>query len=458
MNTLRTVMKRQPKASERASVLIIVLWITFGLVSIALYFGHAMFFEFRASDNHTAGVEAEQAIEGAVRYVSYVLTNVTEPGRFPELQWYDCESVPVGHATYWLIGRTNTALQTALNETPTFGLTDEASKLNLNTATLEMLQNLPLMTPQLAAAIIDWRDEDSDVTQNGAETDTYSRLNPPYQSKNAKFESVEELRLLFGADREIIYGEDYNRNGVLDPNENDGELSWPVDNRDGKLDRGILDLVTVYSLEPNVRTNGSPRIDVNGSGQTNITTLLQEKFDQARANQIQERLTGATNRSVLEFYLRSGMTAQEFAQIEGDITVTNATVIEGLINVNTASAEVLACVPGIGPEKAQQVVNFRQSQGDPTSMAWVTEVLDQTSAIQAGPYLTSRSYQFTADIAAVGHQGRGYRRTAFVIDTSEGAPKILYRHDLSRLGWALGPQVRQELAEEKEMRLTTKMR
>jgi hypothetical protein len=30
----------------------------------------------------------------------------------------------------------------------------------------------------------------------------------------------------------------------------------------------------------------------------------------------------------------------------------------------------------------------------------------------------------------------------FIFDTSEGSPIILYRQDLSRLGWALGEQAR----------------
>ena len=59
------------------------------------------------------------------------------------------------------------------------------------------------------------------------------------------------------------------------------------------------------------------------------------------------------------------------------------------------------------------------------------------------------TYQFTADIAAVGHHGRGYQRVRFVIDTTEtggdGQPKILYRQDLTHLGWALGSDVRQTL-------------
>ena len=72
----------------------------------------------------------------------------------------------------------------------------------------------------------------------------------------------------------------------------------------------------------------------------------------------------------------------------------------------------------------------------------MTQVLNQDSVNLAGPFLTGRGYQFTADIAAVGHNGRGYRRVRFIYDTSQGVPIILYRQDLSHLGWALGKEVR----------------
>ena len=45
---------------------------------------------------------------------------------------------------------------------------------------------------------------------------------------------------------------------------------------------------------------------------------------------------------------------------------------------------------------------------------------------------------FTADVAAIGHHGRGYRRTLFVFDTSGGTPQIIYRRDLNRMTRALG--------------------
>ncbi len=457
--------ERRRSVRERASVLVIVLWVSFGLVSIALYFGHSMFFEFRAADNNAAGVEAEHIIEGASRYLSYFLTNAVElgeieAGTMPDLRSYRSEEVVLGDGIFWLIGRGEQQLQA---DTPVFGLVDEASKLNLNTATVDMLQALPRMTPQLAAAIIDWRDTNSDVTAigtiSGAEAETYSRLNPPYNCKNADFESVEELRLVYGATAEILIGEDYNRNGILDLNENDADLTPPLDNRDGRLDPGLLEYLTVYSRELNTRTNGEARININDTNRTSLTQLLQDKFQQERANQIVQQIGGAGGQttptqfgSLLHFYVQSRMTAEEFTQVEGDLTMTNATSIRGLINVNTASAAVLACVPGIGSTNAPQVISYRQSQGENLrGMGWLTEVLDQASVLQAGPYLTSHSYQFTADVAAVGHFGRGYRRVQFILDTSEGGVKIRNRRDLSRLGWVLGPVVRERLAQQSEL-------
>jgi type II secretory pathway component PulK len=471
-----STLNSQLSTSANGSVLIIVLWVAFGLVSLALYFAYSMMFELRAADNRVASLEAEQAIAGAARYVSNILATTETPGFMPDLQSYESEAVPVGDATFWLIGRGDDQSQV---DQVYFGLVDEASKLNLNTATTNMLEWLPGMTPELAAAIIDWRDSDSDVSDGGAEDETYQRLTPAYRCKNAPFESVEELRLVYGMDLEILYGEDANLNGVVDYNENDGEVSFPNDNRDGRLDPGLLEYVTVYSKEPNTRTNGEPRVVLNGTNETQLTTLFTEKLGADRATAILRQAgiivnnntggraggntprpggstpggggTGAgagstaTFNSVLEFYTRSGMTADEFAQIEGDITASSAKSLPGLVNVNTASEAVLACIPGIGTEFASTLVGQRQRSADLRSLAWIVEVLGSTNAVQAGRYLTVHTYQFTADIAALGHYDRGYQRVKYIFDASDGTPRIVYRQDLTHLGWALGEEVRDAL-------------
>jgi DNA uptake protein ComE-like DNA-binding protein len=257
-----------------------------------------------------------------------------------------------------------------------------------------------------------------------------------------------------GATLDILFGEDANMNGVLDLNENDALVAMPDDNRDSRLDPGLFEYVTVYSRQPNAN-----RTNINTVQQ--FQPLLQQSFGNDRARQIlQSAGLGQTQggqtisyRSLLEFYVRvqSQMTADEFAQISGAITATTTNAIPGLVNVNTASAEVLACIPGIGPEFATSLVSYRQANPDKlTSIAWVMDVLERTNAV-AGRYLTTESYQFSADIAAVGHYGRGYSRARFIFDTSEGAPKIRQREDLTRLGWALGSATRQKLLLAKDM-------
>ncbi len=92
-------------ARERGSVLIIVMWICLGLVAIALYFANSMSYELQASDNRTSGLAADQAIEGAARYVGYVLQNYATNGAVPATNYFVCAAVPVGDAKFWLIGR-----------------------------------------------------------------------------------------------------------------------------------------------------------------------------------------------------------------------------------------------------------------------------------------------------------------------------------------------------------------
>jgi type II secretory pathway component PulK len=441
---------RVAKRDQEGSLLVIVMWIAFGLVALTLYFAHSMSLELRASDNRVAAVESGQAIAGAARYLSNVLATVAYPGELLQPMEFHCEAVPVGEALFWVIGRNTNDWEIGYTR-PAFGLVDEASKLNLNAPwlTAEMIEYLPGMTPQIAAAIMDWRDEDSTVSTDGAEDETYSRFSPPYKTKNAAFESVEELRLVAGMTADILYGEDANMNGILDANENDADASAPYDNRDGRLDPGLLEYFTVFSYEPVTGTNINNRQE--------LQALLESSFNQQRVAEILRNFPtggggGAAQpvqlRSVLEFYLRSGMTLDEFAQIADYLAPTTNI----LVNVNTASQYVLECIPGIGVDFAAQLVSYREANpAQLATVAWVAEAMNSdTNAIAAGPFLTTRSYQFSADIAAVGRHDRGYQRVRYVFDTSEGSPIIVHRQDLSHLGWALGKDTRTELLAWKE--------
>ena len=462
-----------PFRSRRGSVLIIVMWTCLGLVSLALYFANSMSAELRAADNRVTEIEARQAVAGGIRYAGYILANFATNGAVPNVADYKSEALPVGEAQFWMIGRDNSQIPTSA---PVFGLIDEASKLNLNTATRAMLTELPSMTPELVEAIISWRRAanaqagggDSGETGGGSES-AYARLDPPRLNKGGPFESVDELRLVDGAMLDILLGEDTNRNGALDAHEDDGELSAPRDDQDGQLLAGIFEYVTVYSRQPNTRADGTRRVNVtNGNGQNRqqlIQLLLAKNIEQQRVATIVNSAFGAATppggpgggfpggqpprpdlTSVAEFMVASQMTAEEFVLIHADITTATGATQPGLINVNTASEAVLACIPGIGLANASTLAAYRVTHPDVlTSFAWLTQVLPPAAIRQAGRYITDQSYQFTADIAAVGRFGRGYCREKVIFDTRTGTPRIIYHQDLSAYGWALGSQVRQTL-------------
>ena len=434
--------------AQNGSVLIIVMWVAFGLVSLAIYFANSMSFELHAGENRVVAMQADEAIEAAAVYVSNVLATAEQVGFLPDPQLFQSEAVEVGNSRFWLIGSNTNDSQNGPTEM-TFGLVDESSKINLNSANAEVLQLLPNMTAELAGAIVDWADADSTVSPGGAESETYSRLRPAYLCKNAPFETVDELRLVSGMNLKILFGEDANLNGILDANENDSDALPPSDNRDGRLDAGLLNFVTVSSREPNTTTNGGTKINITLPNRQPLSSplfsLLQTNFGTARATQIMG-LVGPAATSPLDFFVRGKLSQEDFAKIADQLTRTNGAYVEGLININTASKAVLACIPGIGLDKASSVIAYRQSNPDKlATVAWLVETIEPKNATLAGPYVTVHSYQFTADVAAVGENGRGFRRVKFIFDTSDGTPKIIYRQDLTHLGWALGSQTRRQL-------------
>jgi type II secretory pathway component PulK len=435
--------------SQTGSVLIVVLWIALGLVAIALYFAHAMTFELRASDNRASGLAADQAIEGAARYVSYVLANYATNGAVPDNTQFACEAVPVGDAHFWIIGRDPSGTPST---EPYFGLIDEGAKLNLNTANTNVLSYLPDMTLDFAEAIADWR------STNGIGTYAMNYSALGYEDKNSPFESVDELRLVYGATIDLLVGEDLNRNGVLDANEKDV-------NGNGQLDPGLLEYVTVYNREPNFHADGTLLTNINSARLRDLQNAFQNagvnsSYAGSVFNSIHPPGQNTTRpcNGLLDFAYRCrnlGMSAADFNQICYNVTTTNLTYFRNRVNINTASADVLTALfmglnvdDSTASSAAQTLVTYRQQNPNNLgSVAWIIDALGSGSTVvqvlRRGDYITTRSFQFTADIAAVGPFGRGYRRVKFIFDTSDGAPKIIYRQDLSRLGWALGTKARE---------------
>jgi DNA uptake protein ComE-like DNA-binding protein len=491
-------MTRQPRHILRSprsqgTILVVALFVLTAITSLSLVHARTMRVEGVVAANRQAAAQARCVAMGAAQAILAMQLDAPT------------QAVEVTGGAYWLIRNNGDD-----DHTYYYGLVDEASKININSATADMLEMLPNMTAEIADAIIDWRDEDSTVQTAGAESEYYTALDDPYEAKNQPFETIEELSLVRDVTALHLYGEDYNQNGVLDANEDDGADTFPPDNKDGKLDRGFIQLATVYSFEPttnkaNVNGNtGSGRSGSSGStgkggseGDAKLREVLQSTIGGGRAEEIYNNIVqgrsgrgGRPYRNIIELFYRSQMTVEEFNLVEPQITTSSSEKQVGLININTAPKEVLMTLPGIDEADADAIIASRGSStsvttnniginlgpstslgglgstsmattsttntADPTNgagqgLGFITQVLTQEKAMAIGGLITVRSYQYSADIVAVSSDGRAFERYRMVYDISSGKPKVLAWKRLTHLGWPLDPQILADLRSGKQI-------
>ncbi len=105
----------------------------------------------------------------------------------------------------------------------------------------------------LVECFLDWTDAEkpSSVREHGAETDDYyATLRPPYQAKNGLLDTVEELLLVKGFNRAILFG------GVMGTNDDGTAIAVA----------GIEDLLTTYG-------NSGGKVDINTASERVLATL-----------------------------------------------------------------------------------------------------------------------------------------------------------------------------------------
>jgi type II secretory pathway component PulK len=185
-----------------------------------------------------------------------------------------------------------------------YGLQDESTRINLatilsydrssgsagenetaagNTYAHTMLMGLPGMTDEIADAILDWIDADDNQRPNGAESQYYASLSPPYAPRNGPPVSIEELLLVRGVTPELLFGLDAAKMGLSsNPDTANGTLAG-VENSNGEMDHGWAAYLTLWSAEGNLRADGTQKINLNGSDLKALYDSLVEALDEPSA-------------------------------------------------------------------------------------------------------------------------------------------------------------------------------
>jgi general secretion pathway protein K len=188
-------------ASERGVALIMVLWIFIFLFVVAFDFSASVREEANAAHRYRDETEGYYlAVAGFQRGLYDFLNQSTakplqrdqQPSDLFDGSWREGNLGASGYRVR---------------------LMDEAGKINLNrideNALRRVFTNLNIEEPLrsiLVDSIMDWLDADDLHRINGAESDYYRSLTPPYTAKNGPFDTVEELMWVRGVTSSLFFG------------------------------------------------------------------------------------------------------------------------------------------------------------------------------------------------------------------------------------------------------------
>jgi len=216
---------------NKGSILIIALWILSILVLFAVSFGHRMSMEIKIAGYHSDRLKAFNLAKAGLRRAAWekqreIKENISDQVDVFSEPWGNNEDalkdISLGEGTftvkYEYFKGTEERKPSIL-----YGLSDETAKININEADFDTLAEFFKIedtsesdAKEIAASIIDWRDEDAEISNDpntnlpcGAEDEYYQEQKKPYSCKNAPFDCLEELLLVKGVTKELFSGAEH---------------------------------------------------------------------------------------------------------------------------------------------------------------------------------------------------------------------------------------------------------
>lgn len=293
----------------------------------------------------------------------------------------------------------------------------ENAKIDLNRATTEMLAKVGPLGEQQASAIVAARDKG--------------------------FGSVEELVRVPGV-AELLGQREIG-------DEDFGPASGDVDHLESFL--------TVFSFDPNVQSGIDPggadakgklRVNLNVQWSEELANAISARFGAAAANSAKALFdSGAKFKTIADVagaLKKANLPPSSWAPFLDAFTLSPDPYLPGKVDLNRASASVLAAIPGFSRDSADEVVRRRASLDAAVrrSIAWPLSegILNESDFVIAADWLTTRSLQWRArvEVGVVGVASEDSGRSAkldermvveVVIDVASERPRVAYLRDVS---------------------------
>jgi competence ComEA-like helix-hairpin-helix protein len=234
-----------------------------------------------------------------------------------------------------------------------------------------------------------------------------------------------------GVSRELLLGSDAHWNRLSAIKGDDREASSL-----SNWDTGWAGLLTVDSSVKDITSSGGDRVNIQSADERSLTGVRGITPDIARAivayrgqNQFKTvadllEVTAAQNQNQLGQRSSGNATGQDqsapppnaqspnsspsaptgpkviseelLMEIADDLTVQTEASLAGVVNINTASLEVLACLPGVNRDLARAIISYRTSSGFFPNTACLLKVPGMTRDIfkQVAARVSARSETF----------------------------------------------------------------
>lgn len=203
---------KRGRAGERGIALLVVLWVMVIMMAMGLSFSYLVRADVNASRAFSEAARKKFCSQAGIERGVMELLYRQAALRSPELPDDFCRID--GTPFYGQVGTGLYALR----------ISDESGKIplnSLNEGNCAVLKNLLLNSgidetraDTIVDSILDWKDPDDLHRLHGAESDYYLSLPNPYRAGNAAFETLEELLLVKGVTRELLFG-DASRPGII---------------------------------------------------------------------------------------------------------------------------------------------------------------------------------------------------------------------------------------------------
>ena len=426
---------------SEGSILVGLLWCVVLLALVVIGVLHTSRIDLVVVKNHGDRIQAHYLARAGIEKTKALLDQDAKERRRSRVnhngQLFDAprqfRDVPYGRGQFRISHRARPADGGGI----LYGVSDEESRLNVNSAATSELTKLDGMTPDVLAAISDWRDGDNEISPGGAEIDHYASLRPPGQPRNGPLLTVGELLMVRGVTPSLM-----------------GKSSAGT---------GWSSILTVNSSVENVNAAGEDRVDVQTADESSLASVSGITADIAKAivahrdrnrlenladllevvaapSQPDSRRGSNTNRNTGSQSPQNNpnpsgpkvISEELLLEIADDICTTSDQGQTGLININTASLDVLACLPGLDRDLAQAIISFRQSSGFLPNPAWLLRVPGMNVDIfkQVAPRVTARSetYRIFSE-GKVGSSGARQSIEEIVHVGRYGITTLAYRED-----------------------------